>query len=246
MRWSGIIAISIAGLVAAYSVLYPTTVYRFKITLNVKTPEGLKSGSSVFEVWDRNYPAWTTLGGSTGQSHLTGDAVFVDLGAGSDGKPQNVVALLTLGARGENPNLYLLPGSAFESYWKYKLSTPEFRGTSREVPKLPPGTKAELRGKLIPTLVTFRNLSDPKTARAVEPDGFATAFGAGFALQSATIEIVPSGTWPLTLLGIGGEPVTRGIEKKLLWWGGPGRPAEAALSAAQLYLGEPELAFKRN
>lgn len=231
---------------AVYSLSYPTTSYRFKITLSVETPEGLKSGSSVMEVRTRRYPAWTTLGQSTGDSHLTGQAVFVDLGPTRDGKPQNLVALLTLGARGENPNLHFLPGEAFEPLWKQRQASPGFRGASSELPKLPPGTKAELRGKLIPTLVTFEDMNDPKTARVVQPDGFTKVFGAGVTLQSATIEIVPAGTWPLTLLGVGGEPVTQGIERKLVWWSGPGRPAEAALRAADLYLGEPELAFKRD
>jgi hypothetical protein len=246
MKWSAIFVAAIAITYAAYSLFYPTTSYRFKLTLNVNTPEGLKSGSSVMEVRDRRYPAWTTRGESSGESHLVGDAVFVDLGPARDGKPQNLVALLTLGVRGENPNLYFLPGMAFEPLWKQRLAAPGFRGASSELPKLPPGTKAELRGKLIPTMVTIGDLNDPKTARAIQPDGFSKAFGAGVTLQSATIEMVPAGTWPLTLLGIGGEPVTRGIEKKLPWWGGPGRPAEAALSAAELHLGEPELAFKRD
>lgn len=243
MKWLGVIAALTAGLFVAYSVFYPTTTYRFRITLNVDTPQGLRSGSSVMEVRNRSYPAWTTLGNNSGQSSLKGEAVFVDLGAGADGKPRNLIALLTLGLRGENPNLYFLPGMAFEPLWKQARGA---GGALWEVPKLPLGTRAELRGDLIPTLMTFTNLDDPATARAVRPDNFSQTFGEGFALRSATIEMVSAGTWPLTLLGMTGEPVTTGIEKKLPWWNGPNRPAVVALRTAELYLGESELAFRRN
>jgi hypothetical protein len=221
MKWLGIIAVSIAGLVAAYSVLYPTTSYRFKITLNVDTPQGLKSGSSVMEVRDWRYPAWTTLGNNTGQSSLTGEAVFLDLGPSAEGKPRNLIALLSRGANAENIDFYLLPGSAFEALWKQKVNSPDFRGSSWELPKLPIGTSAELRGDLVPTLVTFANLDDPTTARAVRPDDFPQSFGKSVTLRDVKIEIVPAGTWPLTLLGIGGEPLTHEIERKLPWWNKP-------------------------
>src|SRR6266481_1824729 len=107
MKWLGILAAGVAVMFLAYSAYYPTTSYRFKITLNVDTPEGLKSGSSVMEVRDRRYPAWTTLGESTGQTSLTGEAVFVDLGSSDDGKPQNVIALLVREPRGEKVDFYL-------------------------------------------------------------------------------------------------------------------------------------------
>ena len=246
MRWTAIIVVVVLVGFIVYSVMYPSTSYRFRITLNVDTPQGLKSGSSVMEVRDRRYPAWTTLGNNTGESSLKGEAVFVDLGLGADVKPRNVVALLTLGPRGEDVDFYLLPGKVFEPLWKKKFGTPEFRGTSWELAKLPPGTHAELRGNLIPTLVTFADLNDPKTARAVRPNEFAQAFGQGVALRDVGIEIVSAGTWPLTLLGLGGDPVTHGIEKNLGWWSGSNRPAAVALRVAQLHLGEPELAFKRD
>jgi hypothetical protein len=245
MKWLGILAAGVAVMFLAYSAYYPTTSYRFKITLNVDTPEGLKSGSSVMEVRDRRYPAWTTLGESTGQTSLTGEAVFIDLGSSDDGKPQNVIALLVREPRGEKVDFYLLPDLALRSLWKQKVSSPDFRGASWELPKLPVGTSAELSGDLIPTLVTFADLNDPKTARAIRPGDFPQAFGKGVTLRDAKIEIVPAGAWPLTLFGFSGEPLTMGIEKKLPWWNGHGRPASQALHAAQLYPGEPELAFRR-
>lgn len=215
MKWLGIIAAVAAGLVVVYPVIYPTTTYRFRITLNVDTPQGLKSGSSVMEVRTRRYPAWTTLGNNTGQSVLQGEAVLVDLGPGMDGRPRYVIGLLALGQRGEDPNFYLLPGKAFEPLWTQNGVTQAVHGTSWELPKLPPGTRAELHGDLIPTLVTFTDLNDANTARVIRPGNFSQTFGDGVLFRSAAIEIVPAGTWPLTLLGISGEPVTHAAEAKI-------------------------------
>lgn len=245
MKFGVIIAVVIVGLIMAYSIAYPATSYRFRVTLNVETPEGLKTGSSVMEVRTRRYPAWTTLGANRGQTTLTGEAVFVGLGPGSDGKLRNVIALLVYGPRGEKVNFYWLPDTAFEPHYKQKVSSPGSLGSSWELRKLPVGTSAELRGDLVPTLVTFADLNDAKTARAIRPDEFPQVFGKGVTFRDAKVEIVSPGIWPLTVFGLSGEPVTGGIEKKLLWWNGPGRPAADALRAARLYPGEPELAFRR-
>jgi hypothetical protein len=215
LKRSGIVAVGLAGVVVAYFAFYPTTSYRFRITLNIDTPQGLKSGSSVMEVRTWRYPAWMTLGNNTGESILKGEAVFVDLGPGEDGKPRNIVALMALGPLGKGHEFYLLPGIVFEPLWQQKQSSPEFRAPSSELPKLPVGTKAELRGDLIPTLVTFSNVNDPKTVRAVPPDNFGEILGKGISFRDAQIEIVASGAWPFSLVGLGGEPLTRGIEQKL-------------------------------
>lgn len=208
-----LLAIIVVGIVA-YKLAYPTTVYRFRITVNVDTPRGLKTGSSVLEVRHRSYPAWTTLGNNTGQSTLTGEAVFVDLGSNSDGRPLNVVALLAQGQRAEHVDFDLLPGMAFASHWKGEF---KHFGTPREVSELPVGTRAELQGNLIPTLVSFSNPSDPNTARVVSPSDFESVFGSGTRLENVEIEIVSPGIWPLTLIGFSGEQATQKIEAKLPW-----------------------------
>jgi hypothetical protein len=212
MRTFGILLAVIVVGIFAYQVAYPTTVYRFRITVNVDTPRGLKTGSSVLEVRHRTYPAWTTLGNNTGASTLIGEAVFVDLGMGSDGRRINVVALLAQGQRAEHVDFQLLPGIAFAPHWRGQF---KHIGSAREVSELPVGTRTELQGNLIPTLVSFSNSSDPNTARVVSPSDFESVFGSGTRLQNVEIEIVSPGTWPLTLTGFSGEPVTRGIERSM-------------------------------
>lgn len=214
MKWLALIAATIVSSIVLYSVAYPTTTYRFRITLNVDTPQGLKSGSSVMEVRHRTYPAWTTLGNNTGDSKLTGEAVFVDLGPGDDGKPRNVIALLAFGPHAEMVDFYLLPTMAFESHWRQR---PKQLRPAQEISKLPIGTRTELRGGRVPTLVSFTDVNNPNSVRVVPVDDFPRTFGANVLLHSAEIETVSSGTWPLTWFGIGGEPITTGIEKRLPW-----------------------------
>ena len=212
MKTLGVLLTVIVVGIVAYKLAYPTTVYRFRITVNVDTPRGPKTGSSVLEVRHRTYPAWTTLGNNTGESRLTGEAVFVDLGSNPDGSPLNVVAFLANGPRAEGVDFYLVPGMAFAPHWKGES---KHFITYREVSKLPVGTRAELQGNLIPTLVSFSNPSDPNTARVVPPDDFGSIFGPGFNLHSVEIEIVSRGTWPLTIFGASGTQMTRVIERSL-------------------------------
>lgn len=231
MKWLVILAAMFVGLMVAYSIFYPTTTYKFRITLNVDTPQGLKSGSSVMEVRHRRYPAWMTLGANTGESELKGEAVFVDLGSSSGTKARNLLALLLLGPRGEIPDLQSLPGMTFRPFLKPSLAVDEGIQLSR----LAPGIKTDLFGETMPVLVSFADIADPRTARVVRPDNLAQTFGGGFSLRNATIEIVAKN-----------EPLLRGLASRLPWWNGPGRPTSVALRAAGLALYVSELAFIRD
>ena len=57
---------------------------------------------------------------------------------------------------------------------------------------------------VLPTTVTFADLTDPTTMTLVDPRDLAASFGPGYALKSATIEITD-------------EPASRGIETILPW-----------------------------
>jgi hypothetical protein len=91
--------------------------------------------------------------------------------------------------------------------------------------------KGDLPPDYIPTLVTFTDLNDPKTARVVQPEKFEQEFGPGVRFKRAWLETVSRGIWPLNLLDITGEPITWEIEQKLPWWNRPGRPAVEAWRA---------------
>lgn len=200
---------------------WDTHTHRFRLTLEVDTPDGVKSGSSVIEVKIWGKATWIPQTGGT-LSKVRGEAVFVDLGSG-----RNFIAVLGFGPTGSQGALYNLAARAFgrdRPFW-YR-EAPSWTG------------RAELTGDLVPTLVTFSDLNDPKSARVVRPNEFEQALGAGVRLRGARIEMTS-------------DTVTRGIEKKLPWWKGPGRPASEARRAwlAGQTAGpsiEPETLFKRD
>lgn len=181
--------------------LYETTqtyAHHYRLTIEVDTPDGVRSGSGVWRsAWTRKADWIPQTPGSV--ASLRGEAVFVDLGGG-----RHVIAILGLGPTGTANGIESLAARAFRRdrpLWF--VEAPSWEGT------------AELRVFDIPTLVTFADLADPTTARVVAPEEFPQVFGPGVRFKRATIEMVPAGIWPLTLLGLSGVPVTRGIEEKV-------------------------------
>ena len=205
-----------------YHILFPAYTNRFRLTIEVETPDGLKSGSSVIQT--RFWASGCWLPEACGlRTEAHGEAVFVDLGHG-----KNLVAILGWGPTGTNQEkLYeltrvaLAPGRNVSWRDEYKLKG-----------------KGNLPPSYVPTFVTFSDLNDPKTARVVRPDQFEQVFGRGVHFKRAWIETTE-------------DPVTRKIEQKLPWWGRPGRPAVEAYRAwlNGQTTGpsiEPETVFKRN
>jgi hypothetical protein len=202
--------------------------HKYRLTVEVETPDGVKSASSVMAVHpDRGYSR-------SGHTTTKGDAVLVDLGGG-----KNLVALLA-----HLDNTIDLDGMNYVALRAYKAAgqNVSFNEMSRLTGAVP------VTGALIPILVTFTDLSNPATAHAVPPDNLAAVLGQGFRLHGMTAEVVPNGTWPLDFGGRLGEPVTRGIEAKLPWWNGTAAPAAIALRAAGVPAGaaiDPREVFTR-
>ena len=213
-KWVGPIAL-LAALVIGDQIRINRPGHKYRLAVEVETPEGVKSASGVLAVHpDRGY----ARGGST----LTkGDTVFAALGGG-----KNLLALL---AHIDDKALELdgmnyVALRAFNAAGK-KVSFNEMNRSSGTAP---------VTGTLIPVLATFTDINDPATMRVVRPDDLEATYGKGFRLRGVIAEAVPNGFWPLDFGGALGEPVTRGIEAKLPWWSRPGDPAAAALRAAGL------------
>jgi hypothetical protein len=202
------------GSALAYHILSEHS-YRFRVTVEVETPEGVRTGSSVIHFSVRRNPSWFPPGSGT-VPRVVGEAVFVDLGAGRDGRQRHLIALLAHGSNGENPNYYLMPARAFFTVPGHQ-GTLAFGGYADRLEALPLGARAELFGSNIPTLVTFGDLRDPRTARLVAPDHLEEEFGAGYRLRQVWIEKVWKGWWPINTVGLSGERITRSIEQRLTW-----------------------------
>jgi len=211
-RWLGPLAL-LGVLVIGDQIRINRPGHKYRLTVEVETPEGVKSASGTMAVHpDRSY----SRGGRT---RTKGDAVWVDLGGG-----KNLLALL---AHIDNKSIDL-DDMNYVALRAYKAAgrNVSFNEMSRMTGAVP------VTGALIPVLVTLTDPNDPGTAHAVRPDDLEAGLGRGFHLHGISAEVVPNGVWPLDFGGRLGEPVTRGIEAKLPWWNRADNPAAIALKAA--------------
>src|SRR6266568_2144223 len=212
-KWFGPVAL-LAALWIGDQIRINRPGHKYRLTIEVETPEGRKSAAGILAVHpDRSY----SRGGHT---RIAGDAVFVDLGGG-----KNLVALLAhIDGKLELDGMNYVALRAYLASGK-RVSFNEMSRTTGSVP---------VKGALIPVLVTFADQADPGTARNVPSDDAEAVLGKGYRLQGITAEAVPNGFWPLDFGGALGEPVTRGIQTRLPWLNGADNPAAAALRAAGL------------
>ena len=216
-KWFGPIAL-LAALVIGDQIRINRPAHKYRLAVEVETPEGSKSASGVVAVHpDRSYSR-------RGQTRTVGDAVFVDLGSG-----KNLVALLAH----VDKNLVLddVNYVALRAYNEAAGKRVSFNEMSRLTGIVP------VKGALIPVLVTFADPANPGTARAVSPDDAEAVLGKGYRLQGITAEVVPNGYWPLDFGGVLGEPVTRGIQAKLPWLNGADNPARRRAPGGRLARG---------
>ena len=213
-KWFGPLAL-LAALVIGDQIRINRPGHKYRLTLEVDTPDGIKSASGVMAVVpDRAY----SRGGHT---NIRADALFVDLGGG-----RNLLALLA--HRDGSLDLDGMNYLALRAYGEASGRHVSFNAMSAMT-----GIVA-VKGALIPLLATFSDLADPATMRVVAPDAVEAALGTGFRLHGVTAEVVPNGFWPIDFGGALGEPVTRGIETKLPWCCKPEGPAAMALRAAAI------------
>lgn len=208
----------LAALVAGDQIRINRPNHKYRLTVEVETPQGVKSASGIMAVHpDRSY----SRGGKTSTK---GDAVFVDLGGG-----KNLVVLLAHGDK--SLELDEINYVALRAY-KAAGQNVSFNQMSRMTGAVP------VKGEVIPVLFSFADPADPATARVVPSDGIEAVLGQGIRLRGMSAEVVPNGVWPLDFGGPLGDPVTRGIEARLPWLKGADNAAARALQAAGLQTGE--------
>jgi hypothetical protein len=164
------------------------------MTVEVETPKGLRSGSSVIEV-SGSLGSKYAPGEAAGKlnSQARGEAVAVDLPGG-----RTLFALLSRPGESDGATGYAEAGLHVTYYGEdggYARTMREMV-QRRDVGVLPP--------KGYPMLVTFADLRDPKSVVGVDPNELAKSFGPGVKLKRITVQITD-------------DPVTSGIEKRLGW-----------------------------
>lgn len=203
MRKFGIRIAVVLGLIISvmfgWKLAFPTNTFRYKVIVNVETPEGQKSGSAVREVTIFQQPK---VGDSGPGSFARGEAVAVDLG-----KRGVLFALIYFDDKYLVFRTFDGPGGLTRKGARYYEQLK---------------AKATLAPINYPLLVAFKDINDPKTvAVAYKPvteetgnglerrvigaeDHMAELFGPGVRLKDITIEMTD-------------EPVTWGIGKILNW-----------------------------
>ncbi|WP_298305592.1 hypothetical protein [uncultured Erythrobacter sp.] len=181
--------------------------YRYRLTVEVETPEGLKSGSSVLEVELMKVRPAMHPSGVGLSSQARGEAVAVDLPNG-----QTLYALL----RSENKvdwasNIVYVMAPRREESTPDEAMAERFDWirNNREVILLPRYklvAKGTMRLDGWPMLVTFDDISDPTSIKKVDPFNLAATFGEGVELKRITVQVTD-------------DPVTTGIEQRLEWLG---------------------------
>ena len=199
----------IAGTAFAVNEVTQNKVYswRYKMTVEVETPEGVKIGSAVRQIGNDLHGSPLSQQGNPGD--VSGEAVVVDLG-------ERGVLFALISDKSDNrfSENFPLPGriggqgSTTPEGIKYQSS-------------LPVGTKAVLNPRTpqgYPKLVTFTDMNDARSVtlvqewernqqagkpfeqqRTLKSDRFEELFGAGVKLKSITIEITDE---PKTKTGI--------------------------------------------
>ena len=169
--------------------------FRFRMTVEVDTPQGLKSGSSVMEL-SVALATFKLPDSAAVDLHFQGEAVPIDLPGGT------LFALV-----GDRHNVMSFVGTIIDSFDPSHPRAEELVELAAEL-----GTQRALGRTVImaadsfPSLVRFRDIREPRTIELVDPNEIAKSFGPGVKLKRIFLTIV-------------NEPVTTGIEKRFRWWG---------------------------
>jgi hypothetical protein len=186
--------------------------YRFKMTVEVETPEGLKTGYSVYQVGASNN-AFRLLPDENARGwSVKGEAVAVDLPGG-----QTLFALMKTGA--DHGDLAGLSMETLDPLYKNDVVESAQRiaaGKALRGAVVVPPTRPRSHydnGELIwedvpnyPLLVRFKDARDPKSVELVDPANLAKSFGPGVKLKRITVAVTD-------------EDVTTGIGGRLAKWG---------------------------
>jgi hypothetical protein len=192
----GLSVVACAG--ASSSGDYPSTTLRYKMTVEVETPEGLKTGSAVREISMVSHPISMGESNDTHVKLEKGEAVVIDLG-----KRGVLFVLMSIGGGGGQG--VWAPFNAFPSECP---EGPISRCGIKYYSNLKSPNRAALQPRYYPGIVHFKNADDPKTVERVvemvkctdEDTGlsnshciknnyFEKIFGADVRLKAITVEI---------------------------------------------------------
>ena len=183
--------------------------YRYLLTVEVETPDGLREASVVHEVRARK-ELLSLPDSATASVQFRGEALRVDLG---DGKA--LFVLVQPAERTEETLVPIVNAALDPAYTRGGVGNLESirrisRGRASSEASLPVAN-SQLR------FVRFLDETQPETVQAVAPDAMETAFGEGYRIRAIRIETTD-------------RPVTEKIRTQLPWLEPEGRPLRGTLS----------------
>jgi hypothetical protein len=191
---------------------YPTCTFRYKLTAEVMTPEGLKTGSSVIEV---SYSSTSPIPnpGRWRKDRLIGEAVYVDLGMG-----KNLFVLLTANESNRIITDRDEYGGGRDSSYLGALRAITLPLVALKLPSIPGNERMmqqqlvamsnsgihEIEAENTPTLITFKDIINKNTVVVIDPTKISEVFGEGYSISKLTVEITDS-------------PITQKLNQILPW-----------------------------
>lgn len=206
-RFAFIAAVVLAALVSWVAFSSQSITLRYRLTLVVDDGGHEVTGSSVFEtVWGgvaEYFPQLGPLyGGKRWSPIVKGEAVAVDLGA------RGVLFMLLSQDDTRAANARRSIGSALSpaGLLAAAFDCPSIGGVTWKLLHRIRGTRKPVNVplQLLPMLVRFRDIKDPKSVELVDPYHLDNSFGFGVKLMRATIEMTD-------------DKITTGIERWLPW-----------------------------
>lgn len=161
----------VAAVFLYWQLRYPMHTYRYKLTVEVDTPEGVRSGYAVREVTWRDGPR-ITIEAASGYMNHRGEAVVVKL-------PENQLLFALLPPDGGETSALAFGTS--------RISNTETRSVIDLDTPASPGKAWGKDG--FPRLVRFRDLADPSSVERIEPSDLSLVFGDGFKLSRITAQL---------------------------------------------------------
>ncbi|WP_420383711.1 hypothetical protein [Novosphingobium sp.] len=177
------------------STTYPP--YRYKETVIVQTPQGIRSGYTVIEVRMYKEGQSNPFDGGAIHGKVKGEAAAIELPDGrtlfalltspaNHGWAQGAYQMLAQLTPDEMAKPYNPNNTAFDIQYRRAMA---MKGP-QVLPRAMPSGAAE-PGRFVsgyPWFVTFVNINDPNSVQVVDPDNLAATFGEGYKLKSIILE----------------------------------------------------------
>jgi hypothetical protein len=169
------LGVLLVGVAFAMSDVYVSGTWRYKMTVEVETPEGIKTGSAIHEISNSSSSVKIlALPESGNPAKFRGEAVVIDMGK-------------------DKPPLFAALSSNPERIFYNTFPPPKGGATTlggiKYYKNLKVGEKRTIDSKDYPQFISFKSRNDPKTIRTFGASELEGIYGEKYAIKNIHIEI---------------------------------------------------------